>query len=100
VEAFLFVSFIFVGYFLPSILGWNKRNFTAILWLNILLGWTLVGWVIALVWALTHESAEPKIIIQAAQSPILCANCGKYSNPISNFCDSCGRSFVRAALAR
>ena len=38
-------------YFLPAIVGSNKRNYNAILILNLLLGWTLIGWVIALVWA-------------------------------------------------
>lgn len=42
-----------VGYLLPSALA-LYRNSTAIGWiaaLNILLGWTLFGWVIALGWA-------------------------------------------------
>jgi len=38
-------------YFLPAIVGRKKRNYNAILILNLLLGWTLIGWVIALVWA-------------------------------------------------
>ncbi len=36
-------------YFLPSIVGRNKRNFGAICALNFLLGWTVIGWVVALV---------------------------------------------------
>lgn len=49
--------FIFFGalYFLPTIVGWNKRNSGAILTLNLLLGWTFIGWVVALVWAMTHD---------------------------------------------
>ena len=43
-------------YFLPSILGRNKKNFGAIFTLNLLLGWTFIGWVVALVWALTHDN--------------------------------------------
>lgn len=42
-------------YFLPSIVGRNKANAQAILVLNFFLGWTLLGWVIALVWASTVE---------------------------------------------
>jgi hypothetical protein len=50
----------FVGlafYFLPSIIGFakSKKNSWAIFVLNLLLGWTFIGWVIALVWALTHD---------------------------------------------
>lgn len=43
-------------YFLPSFIGWNKRSSGAIIALNILLGWTFIGWVVALVWSLTPIS--------------------------------------------
>jgi Superinfection immunity protein len=44
-------------YFLPSIIAFarSKRDATSIFVLNFLLGWTLIGWVIALVWALKHD---------------------------------------------
>ncbi|MFN4812890.1 MAG: superinfection immunity protein [Bacteroidota bacterium] len=45
-------------YFLPSILGWNKKNLAAIFVLNLLLGWTFIGWVVALVWSLTIENKK------------------------------------------
>lgn len=38
-------------YFIPSIVGHDKKNFTSILLLNLFLGWTFIGWVVALVWA-------------------------------------------------
>ena len=47
-------------YFLPSIVA-SKRNAPrtgAIIALNIFLGWTLVGWVIALVWAIAETPPE------------------------------------------
>ena len=48
--------FLAIGiYFLPTIVGWSKRNAGAIFVLNLLLGWTFVGWVVALVWALTYD---------------------------------------------
>lgn len=48
-------------YFLPSIVARSrmKRNTTAIFMLNLLLGWTVLGWICALVWALTHDPARP-----------------------------------------
>jgi len=48
----------FVLYFLPAILAFvrSKRDAGAILVLNLLLGWTAIGWVIALVWALKEDA--------------------------------------------
>jgi len=53
--AFAFVIVALLIYFLPSLVGYKKKNANAILILNLLLGWTLLGWVVALVWALTNE---------------------------------------------
>ncbi len=47
------------GYFLPAIIGRHKRNARAILVLNLLLGWTILGWIGALIWALLRESPSP-----------------------------------------
>ncbi len=45
-----------IFYFLPAYIAREKRNWKAILALNFLLGWTVLGWIIALVWALTKDS--------------------------------------------
>jgi Superinfection immunity protein len=42
-------------YFAPAIVGRNKRNNTAIFVLNLFLGWTVIGWVVAFVWAVMKE---------------------------------------------
>jgi len=44
-------------YFLPAIISWQRkhRNDNAIGMLNLFLGWTFIGWVVALVWALTDN---------------------------------------------
>jgi len=42
-------------YFLPTLVGWNKKNHEAIFALNLLLGWTCIGWIVALVWAFTRD---------------------------------------------
>lgn len=52
---FVMLAIIFGIYFLPTIVGWNHRNGPAILVLNFFLGWTLIGWVLALVWACTDN---------------------------------------------
>jgi hypothetical protein len=43
-----------LAYFVPSLIALARgNNFPAVFALNLLLGWTFVGWVIALVWSLT-----------------------------------------------
>ena len=51
-------GFGFVLYFLPAIIGFvrSKRDAVSILVLNLFLGWTAIGWVIALVWALKQDA--------------------------------------------
>jgi hypothetical protein len=50
-------GFGFVMYFLPSIiaLARSKRDIAGILLLNILLGWTVIGWIVALIWAVKTD---------------------------------------------
>ncbi len=50
-------GFGFVMYFLPSIIAFarSKRDTMAITMLNFFLGWTMIGWVVALVWALKTD---------------------------------------------
>ncbi len=54
---FPFFGFGFVMYFLPTIIAAvrSKRDVISIAVLNIFLGWTLIGWIIALVWALKED---------------------------------------------
>jgi hypothetical protein len=44
-------------YFLPFAIAFNKKraNSGAIFALNLFLGWSLIGWVVALVWAMKDE---------------------------------------------
>ncbi len=56
-------------YFIPTIVGWNKRNASAIFMLNLFLGWSLIGWVVALVWATTKDSAKVVIPPAAPAAP-------------------------------
>lgn len=53
---FLLVAALF--YFLPWVvaLGRKHNNALAIFLLNLLLGWTMLGWVIALIWSATSNT--------------------------------------------
>jgi hypothetical protein len=54
---FHFFGFWFVMYFLPSIIALikSKRDTLAIFLLNLFLGWSVIGWVVALIWAAKQD---------------------------------------------
>lgn len=41
-----------VLYFIPTILAKGKNDFEMIFWLNLFLGWTILGWLAAILWAI------------------------------------------------
>lgn len=47
-------------YFLPTVVavGRRHRNWGALFMLNLLAGWTIVGWVICLVWAVVRDPSS------------------------------------------
>jgi len=49
----LLVVLIFAIYFLPTLIAFLRqhKNSLAIFLLNLLLGWTVLGWVVSLVWS-------------------------------------------------
>lgn len=81
-------------YFLPSLIARRKRNALGIFILNFVAGWTVIGWVAALIWSL--DDSMPLIVNQQYVGPavgpaILCSGCGKYSVRASLFCSNCGQ---------
>lgn len=62
----ILLSIVSVGYFIPTTVAIIKKktDTTAIVMLNLFLGWTFIGWVVALVWATRQDV--------------------KYGNPVQN----------------
>jgi hypothetical protein len=60
-EGLVFILFMAGLYLLPTLVAVSnkKRNMAAVAVLNIFLGWTFLGWIVALVWA-TCKDAEAK----------------------------------------
>jgi hypothetical protein len=61
---FVMGLFVLVTYFLPTFIALSRKkaNAGAIFALNAFLGWSLIGWVVALVWSLTVDRKD--VIIQ------------------------------------
>jgi Superinfection immunity protein len=96
-----------VIYFIPSAVAHEKERSGAIIALNLLLGWTVIGWVGALVWAIaekpkgqtTQVRVETPIAVPTlAPSSILCGNCGTYYNPTAKFCQQCAAPLTQLAV--
>jgi ABC-type sugar transport system permease subunit len=54
----ILITLLSLFYFLPFAIAFNRKraNTGAIFALNLFLGWSLIGWVVALVWALKEEN--------------------------------------------
>jgi len=79
-------------YFLPSILARNRNNFLSIFLLNFFLGWTVIFWIVALIWALSEPAPAQTVIIAApAQGVKFCCHCG--TPTAGRYCQQCGRAY-------
>ena len=107
-----------VPYFLPTLIAVvrKKKNATAIAITNFFLGWTLIGWIVALVWALTADSPgfAPAVAVTNINYPaappstgpietvgargesqaVFCQGCGAKLPPDARFCRACGKSLI------
>jgi hypothetical protein len=85
---FHFLFFILL-YFLPSIIGQDKKDALGIFLVNLLLGWTVVGWVVALLWACASD--HPRAVQYAsAGGGRFCSRCGTPSAAVVPYCSACG----------
>jgi ABC-type transport system involved in cytochrome c biogenesis permease component len=58
------VIIVLLFYFVPAVVAFVRghHNKWAIFALNLLLGWTVLGWIGALVWSFTRPSPEPRVV--------------------------------------
>lgn len=59
-EALIFVFFLLGAYFLPNIIAALRQHpqHGSIFVINLFLGWTLIGWVVALAMSVSHISPQ------------------------------------------
>lgn len=88
-----FMCLMVVLYFLPAIIAHNKRDSSKILAINLLFGWTVIGWCIALVWACTSETQARAVLVPAGMVVAGRCRCGSAGPEGAHFCWACGRRF-------
>lgn len=54
---FVLLGFMALLYFIPAMVAYSKghRNKLGVLFLNFFLGWSLIGWVVALIWSVWNS---------------------------------------------
>jgi hypothetical protein len=83
--------FLTLLYFLPAILGRDKADATPILLVNLFLGWTIVGWFAALIWAISSDRPA-RVVYVPAGAAVYCSRCGSLAAGGAHFCTACGRT--------
>jgi len=112
VKVFLWVmlAVLTLGYLLPtSVAGIrNHRNGAGVFLLNLLLGWTVIGWVGALIWSVSAQAPPaPPVVVNVQSGPggqmsatvapaqpqppaEFCPQCGTRREGTLSFCRNCG----------
>jgi hypothetical protein len=83
------------GYFFPAIVAAVRRhpNATAIFLLDLLLGWTVLGWIGALVWCAIGERSAPQPVTTTSLMRA-CPYCAEAILPQAVKCKHCGSSLL------
>jgi ribosomal protein L37AE/L43A len=95
-----------LAYFLPTVIAVTKArpNKGAIFGLNLLLGWTAIGWIVALIWSLTSGRQVVAPVVMAERQPFLqssaqpepqkrCPACAELVHRDAMKCKHCGEAF-------
>jgi hypothetical protein len=78
-------------YFLPTIIGRHHADSVGIFIVNLLFGWTVIGWFVALIWACSGERCVPVRMVPVSAGRF-CSQCGALSHYGARFCSACGRT--------
>jgi hypothetical protein len=106
VEGLAIVGLILAVYFVPTMIASNQQhhNVTAIFFLNLFLGWSVLGWVGAFIWALAKPStvivpdersrAPQPQLAENARRP--CPFCAESIIASARVCRYCGKELPAA----
>lgn len=85
-------------YFAPTIIAIIRKhhNVMPVALVNTLLGWTVVGWVVALVWSFSSPPSSPRIEVNLSgdarpSAGRVCLKCGTVLVVSDKFCGHCGQ---------
>ena len=87
--------FSIVLYFIPLIIAIirHAKNVVGIVLLNIFGGWTFIGWIVALIWAIVDKVRVEELSINKIDSgkTNYCIECGNRIDSEMIYCSQCGK---------
>jgi hypothetical protein len=86
----LHLAFFVLLYFLPAMIFRDQHGATGIFLLNAFLGWTVSGWVFALIWACTAQPSLRAYLIPVAAGVYFGCRCGPATCPGAHDCTAYG----------
>lgn len=105
-DATVFVALVLTLYFLPTVIAWNRNHegMVKIFLLNFLFGWTVIGWIGALLWSVSSSAAVPAAapaVLSAkeddSEERIRCPECAELILKMAKVCKHCGHKIARPA---
>jgi hypothetical protein len=87
-----FLLFLTLLYFMPTIVGHKHRNVLSIFLVNFFFGWTVIGWIVAMIWACSADAPQQVLVIAGPGSGAAryCCRCGTLNVAGARFCAACG----------
>lgn len=85
-------------YFLPTIIASSRKvtNIGSVFVINLLLGWSVIGWIVAL--AMAVKTKTPQVVVVTSSAPLpTCAKCGTTLTPGQQYCSNCGTARMTTA---
>ena len=116
--AFLGIALLVALYFWPAMTAIKRRHpaVGGVVLLNVLLGWTAIGWVAALIWSYSEGESprarrvakkarvsperwlkDPPVVVIAAAGH--CTRCGRATSAGDTFCGGCGAALAPSLVA-
>ena len=67
-EVLIVVALVITFYFIPTVIAWQKDHdsLITIFFVNLLFGWTILGWLAAVIWAAVQS--KPVVIYKTVAS--------------------------------